>query len=420
MQLIFSLPVENSSFSFKLPPDFYPNYKKMGAPDPVGYKFEVDLSIKSSKKITQISAPEGAVSTRDEEGTTATIKCTVPSDDFRVFYRSSEMKYPHLVYAESPEYPGEVAVCASLVPTFEPPQPQEELEVLEDQEPESSVLSEGNNYLFIFIVDRSYSMSGARIRTCKAALKLFIQSLPVGSKFSIISFGSNDRCMTIDGKQVIEYNDATSKQALQQIDTFDADMGGTEILSPLRRAQVMEVPGYRDYNQWLHEMERGEGHPLPMKHVQKRIFLLTDGQVGNADYVINQAKFANDAIRTHTFGIGQGCDEKMVIDVAKAGRGSHSIILDDSNQLNSKVITALARAFEPSLKGCKLIFGDSKEELNEVFRNQTLYRSALMTKAEFEKMRFEFSSQLDPVTNEPLSLMFDSSEFRRIQDKSFA
>ena len=65
MQLIITLPVENSSFSFKLPPDFYPNYKKMGAPETIGYGFEVDLAIKSSKMITQISAPEGSTSTRE-------------------------------------------------------------------------------------------------------------------------------------------------------------------------------------------------------------------------------------------------------------------------------------------------------------------------------------------------------------------
>ena len=46
------------------------------------------------------------------------------------------MKYPHLVYAEDPEFPNEVAVYASLVPTFEPPAPQEEFEVLEEEEPE--------------------------------------------------------------------------------------------------------------------------------------------------------------------------------------------------------------------------------------------------------------------------------------------
>ena len=82
-------------------------------------------------------------------------------------------------------------------------------------------------------------MSGKRISTCKAALKLFIKSLPVGSKFSIISFGSNYNCMSIDGKNVIDYNDYTSKQALEKIEFFDADMGGTEIWEPLRIAQTL-------------------------------------------------------------------------------------------------------------------------------------------------------------------------------------
>ena len=119
------------------------------------------------------------------------------------------MRYPHLLFAKSKDYPTEVAVVGSLVPTFEPPQPQEELEILEDMEPESAILSTGNNYLFIFIVDRSYSMSGGRIRTCREALKLFIQSLPVGSKFSIIGFGSNIETMEIRGNVVNEYNDDT-------------------------------------------------------------------------------------------------------------------------------------------------------------------------------------------------------------------
>ena len=86
----------------------------------------------------------------------------------------------------------------------------------------------------------------------------------------------------------------------------------------------------------------------------------------------------------------------MVENVAKAGRGSHSIVLDNSNELNSKVILALTRAFEPSLKACNLIFGDSKEDLNEVFRNQSIYRTTLMTKDEFERMVFKFNSEQDP------------------------
>jgi von Willebrand factor A domain-containing protein 5 len=45
--------------------------------------------------------------------------------------------------------------------------------------------------VFIFLVDRSGSMSGQKMEMTKEALKLFIQSLPPGCLFEIISFGSS-------------------------------------------------------------------------------------------------------------------------------------------------------------------------------------------------------------------------------------
>lgn len=68
------------------------------------------------------------------------------------------MKYPQLLYAEHPEFSDEVVVSASFVPTFEPPAPQEEFEILQSEKPSSVEISDGKDYLFIFIVDRSGSM----------------------------------------------------------------------------------------------------------------------------------------------------------------------------------------------------------------------------------------------------------------------
>ena len=76
------------------------------------------------------------------------------------------------------------------MPTFDKPTPSGEMKVLNDEEPVLTELSDGKDFLFVFIVDRSGSMSGQRIETVREALKLFIRSLPLNSKFSIISFGS--------------------------------------------------------------------------------------------------------------------------------------------------------------------------------------------------------------------------------------
>ena len=69
------------------------------------------------------------------------------------------------------------------------------------------------NHSFIFVVDRSGSMSGSRIEITKKALKFFMQSLPVGSKFQILSFGSNFSYMN-GIPQMLEYTKENSTAAL--------------------------------------------------------------------------------------------------------------------------------------------------------------------------------------------------------------
>ena len=76
-------------------------------------------------------------------------------------------------------------------------------------------ISDGKDFLFVFLVDRSGSMSiNNRINITVNALKLFLRSLPVNSTFSIISFGSNHEFMTVKGAQTIAYNDENVKEAL--------------------------------------------------------------------------------------------------------------------------------------------------------------------------------------------------------------
>ena len=74
-------------------------------------------------------------------------------------------------------------------------------------------------------------------------MKIFLRSLPHGSHFSIISFGSDYDLMKIDGVDKIKYDQKNIKNAIEQLDKFDANYGGTEILNPMKHALEMEWNG---------------------------------------------------------------------------------------------------------------------------------------------------------------------------------
>ena len=79
-----------------------------------------------------------------------------------------------------------------MVPTFDPVQPQDAFEVVSDEKPEQVKLSSGEDFHFIFVLDRSGSMySSNRMKLVRDAMTIFMQSLPVGCHFSIVSYGSD-------------------------------------------------------------------------------------------------------------------------------------------------------------------------------------------------------------------------------------
>jgi len=88
---------------------------------------------------------------------------------------------------------------------------------------------------------------------------LFMRSLPVNSKFQIISYGSKSEYFS-GNAELVPYNEANSERAIKYIEKIEANMGGNEELTPLRNA--VEI---------LKKDQSGGS---------KNIFLLTDGGVG--------------------------------------------------------------------------------------------------------------------------------------------
>uniref|UniRef100_A0A3Q1EAV1 von Willebrand factor A domain containing 5A n=1 Tax=Acanthochromis polyacanthus TaxID=80966 RepID=A0A3Q1EAV1_9TELE len=119
---------------------------------------------------------------------------------------------------------GDPVVMVSLYPEF-------------SQSVMSSVASCGE---FVFLMDRSGSMkrkinnkerNKTRINSARDTLLLLLKSLPMGCFFNIYSFGSKYQHIF---PQSVEYNQKTMKQALKKIERMEADLGGTEILKPLK------------------------------------------------------------------------------------------------------------------------------------------------------------------------------------------
>ena len=80
-------------------------------------------------------------------------------------------------------------------------------------------------------------MSGSRIAQAKAALRIFLKSLPPDCIFSVIGFGSSYNFVKgPKNQEVIAYNEENLLHVNNEITKILADMGGTNILEPLRVA----------------------------------------------------------------------------------------------------------------------------------------------------------------------------------------
>ena len=118
---------------------------------------------------------------------------------------------------------------------------------------------------FIFLVDRSGSMSGEFMRSARETLILFLKSIPLGCSFNIIGFGSHYTSLFPSS---VPYNQENLDRAIQHAEGLDADLGGTELLPPL---------------QFIF------GQPL-LECLPRQVLVLTDGSVGNTEACIQVVK----------------------------------------------------------------------------------------------------------------------------------
>ncbi len=188
----------------------------------------------------------------------------------------------------------------------------------------------------IFVVDCSGSMHGSSIASAKEALQLCLRSLLPGSTFNVVAFGSSyELCF----EKSIAYGEDSLARASAWVEKLDADLGGTEILSPL-----------------THVLESSPASALP-----RQLFVLTDGEVSNTAAVLDLVAGHASTTRCFSFGVGHGPSHHLVRGIARAGRGAAEFILP-SERAASKVMRQLARALAPAVSGVVVDWGDAQVE----------------------------------------------------------
>ncbi|XP_043083744.1 von Willebrand factor A domain-containing protein 5A-like isoform X2 [Puntigrus tetrazona] len=198
--------------------------------------------------------------------------------------------------------------------------------------PEEVMKSLATRGEFVFVIDRSGSMDcvmhegeGAqmRIESAKDTLLLLLKSLPMGCYFNIYGFGSDFESFF---PKSVEYNQDTVDQALKRVKEMQADMGGTEILQPLKH--IYSQPCYPD-------------HP-------RQLFIFTDGEVSNTKEVLDLVKSHAHSHRCFSFGIGEGASAALITGMAREGSG-HAQFITDSDRMQPKVMQSLRFALQPAV-----------------------------------------------------------------------
>ena len=178
-----------------------------------------------------------------------------------------------------------------------------------------------NPALFIFLVDQSGSMDGERIKIASKALLLFMQSLPVGSYYQIIGFGSDFKKYDEIPK---EYNKENIKESMEIIEKLDAELGGTKVGKPLKDIYDLNTI-YDKIN-------------LP-----KNIFLLTDGETWDKEEALLLIEKNSSQFTVYSIGIGEEFDEDLIKNAGILGKGNYNFCKNLDN-LNSIIASEINKA----------------------------------------------------------------------------
>ena len=326
--------------------------------DPLQYNYNVDINVNSEFIITNIGCKmrnKDIIITKTNDHSynikLDPSKLHIPNEDFVLEYEinKDDLKKPNLILEKHPKYENDYCFYYSFNPwNFIQDIPNINI---------SAPLMEDFKGNFLFVIDRSGSMSGGRIKMAKQSLFYFLKSLPENCKFNIVSFGSD---YTVLFEKNLLVNKENLTKALYLVESFDADMGGTNITGPLKEVK----------NNFLE------------KDYKNRIFVMTDGAIFDEQdcFKVIEETINNKDIDVlfYSLGIGNGCSETLVRGIAQKGMGECELVKNEED-ISDKIINLL----ECSMSFCFDSFEVKLEKTNENIISKCSYTRKIDTIVDF-------------------------------------
>ncbi|WP_084956852.1 VIT domain-containing protein [Thermoactinospora rubra] len=150
------------------------------------------------------------------------------------------------------------------------------------------------------VLDRSGSMGGWKMVAARRAAARIVDTLTAGDRFAVLTF---DTSVESAFEGLVEATDRNRYRAVEHLARVDA-RGGTELLEPLRRAISLL------------------GDPAR----ERVLVLVTDGQVGNEDQILERVGGALSAMRVHVVGIDRAVNAGFLGRLAGLGAGRCELV----------------------------------------------------------------------------------------------
>jgi len=209
-----------------------------------------------------------------------------------------------------------------------------QLDILLDQDDVNKARPKQVSREIVFVLDCSGSMSGDSIQQAKRALEICLRGLPQGVGFNLCRFGSRYEFM-FKGSE--KYSENSLNKALAYLHRVDADLGGTEILAPIKAICSKRNDSRQD------------------------IILLTDGQVSNEQEIFELIREHRAHARVFPVGIGAGCNEHFIRGLARAGNGASEFIYP-GERIEPKVLSLFGKVGQAGLENALIAWGSGEAE----------------------------------------------------------